>query len=833
MIHDRLPGAGILGPYRLARVIARGGMATVFEAQDERSGRSVAVKVLHAHLAEHGGAARFLREGRIVSSVVHPNVVSIVDVGEHKGTPYLVMEYLEGHDLAVELSARKRLPWHELAQLMLPVLGGVAAAHAARVVHRDLKPSNILLARGQSGEVTPKVVDFGISKIVGIGTGAADATASDVVMGTPSYMAPEQMRGAALADERSDQYSLGVILYVAATGRKPFEGDTIFEVVRSIMSAPVTPPSDIAGDLPPGFDDVVLRAMSRRPEDRYTDVNALATALDALRSGAECERRERSASASSRAPVANTITAFARGGAPKRSDAGGLWRLALASLVAVVVAAASLGAWARLRGAPHASAAASGALCEALPADATDFYVDQAATGPRRGTSACPFGSIADAVNAARASRAATKTVHVARGVYSARTGETFPIVLRGGVSLVGAGQEATVLEGLGPVPSDETPYADDPPPALAAIVVGDDAALTRIGDIGLRSGAAKSSMHDFGIYCDRGDPARGLTVLSAIATDVLDVGVVATATRSGPPSACRLQVLASTFRNAWTGIFARGECTAGVPAVGIDVGDGTPDGANRFTEMHDDAGDGAGVEVWDCVDHAWVRKNSFITSDQGVSIEQHDDRKSGKHPFEDIIIEGNRFEALRRAGVHLALDATVGRLENNSFSNIGYAATGPAAPGASAALLLDSGAWPTGFPRVLRARRNSFVGNRTGVLLDGEFGFADSAPSDFGTVDDPGGNVFACNSSRGDGVPGRDVVVRVPSRGVGALPFAGNGWDHAPPTIVGGKRADRAADGTDVVVAPRRLEARAAVLDLRSAIAREGPCPNGHARGP
>jgi len=273
----------------LLREIGKGAMATVYEAEHLGLGKRVAVKKLHSHLAVDATAsARFLREGRAASQIKSPHVVDVFDVGVEQGIPYLVMELLEGADLAAVLRERRKLPVSELVDLMLPVVSAVHAAHDVGVIHRDLKPSNVFLGKGDSGEVFPTILDFGISKVT---TGVEhDLTLSEVLLGTVHYMSPEQTRGGRNASAESDQYALGVMLYECSTGTKPFAGNSPYALMHAIVSSKVPPPSTIDPDLSPEFNQVVLRAMHRDPQKRFSSVQALGVALLPWASEAQKQR---------------------------------------------------------------------------------------------------------------------------------------------------------------------------------------------------------------------------------------------------------------------------------------------------------------------------------------------------------------------------------------------------------------------------------------------------------------------------------------------------------------------------------------------------------------
>lgn len=267
------------GPYRVVRQIGSGGMGSIFEAIDARLGHRVALKRLHPHVAARPGATeRFLREGRAVARIRHPHVVQVFALEEGSSGPYLAMELLDGHDLATTLDRAGKLHVQEALELLLPVIAGVAAAHDAGVIHRDLKPSNIFISLGSGGRRWPKVLDFGVSKVLEP-DGAVEPTATDTIVGTAAYMAPEQSRSAREASFKSDQYALAVILYQCLTGKAPFTGKTDYEVALAVMTAPVCRPSAHVPGLPSALDDVILRAMSRHPDDRFATARDFGAAL--------------------------------------------------------------------------------------------------------------------------------------------------------------------------------------------------------------------------------------------------------------------------------------------------------------------------------------------------------------------------------------------------------------------------------------------------------------------------------------------------------------------------------------------------------------------------
>jgi serine/threonine-protein kinase len=273
------PGT-IFGAYTIVRAIHRGGMGMVYEARHRELRKRVALKTLHASIAtDPKMGARFLREGRAASRLRHPHVVDVSDFGVQDGVAFLVMEYLEGENLAERLARDGALPPADIAELMLPVCAAVAAIHREGIVHRDLKPENIFLSRTHFGAVQPKVVDFGVSKMA---EEAGLLTTGSNLLGTPCYMSPEQAEGRGEADARSDQYSLGVILYECATGRRAFEGAALFAILWAIVAGNVEPPRRARPELPEAFEAMVLRAMRVDAAARYPSIDALGRALAAF-----------------------------------------------------------------------------------------------------------------------------------------------------------------------------------------------------------------------------------------------------------------------------------------------------------------------------------------------------------------------------------------------------------------------------------------------------------------------------------------------------------------------------------------------------------------------
>jgi serine/threonine-protein kinase len=253
-------------------------MAVVFEAEHQRLGKRVAVKILQPHAAGNAVLrARFEREGRAAVRVQHPNVADVIDVGWEGDWPYIVMELVSGPTLAEVIRREAPMPVGRALELILPVVSALRKAHAARVVHRDVKPANILVSTEVRGAPTPKIVDFGISKI--LGNDDAAITREHGVVGSLAYMAPEQLRSAAHADERSDQWAAAVVLYECLTGVQPFRGETSVELMRAILEAAPEPPSSRRPELRKELDLVLLKALKAEARDRYPDMRAFGAGL--------------------------------------------------------------------------------------------------------------------------------------------------------------------------------------------------------------------------------------------------------------------------------------------------------------------------------------------------------------------------------------------------------------------------------------------------------------------------------------------------------------------------------------------------------------------------
>jgi serine/threonine-protein kinase len=375
----RVPG----DTYRVERLIGKGAMGAVYEVTHLRLGRRFALKMLHEELAADAVAlSRFEREARTAGALGHPNIVDVVDFNATPdGASYLVMELLEGEDLATRLGREPRLPLAEAVAIVGQVASALEAAHQRGVVHRDLKPENILLARGQGDATVVKVLDFGISKVLGA---ASKLTGTDALLGTPEYMSPEQAEErSGEVDARSDIFSLGAIAYRLLAGTEPFAARSVPSLLYKVAYVEPAPLRELRPDLPAAVSEAIARAMRKRPEDRFASARELADSLSRVAADAAAappaahEEEETHVRARPVAPAPPLVAS----GAPEEATQVQARRVApargrptvVATIAALLVLALAAGLFAVLAGTPvpdGGDSAASGRAPDGAPAPA-------------------------------------------------------------------------------------------------------------------------------------------------------------------------------------------------------------------------------------------------------------------------------------------------------------------------------------------------------------------------------------------------------------------------------------------------------------------------------
>lgn len=274
-------GDVLAGKYRIDRVLGVGGMGVVVAAHHIDLDERVAIKfLLPASLSNPEAVARFAREARAAVKIKSEHVARVSDVGKlENGSPYMVMEYLEGSDLSTWLKDRGSLPIEQAVDFLLQASEAIAEAHALGIVHRDLKPANLFVIRTPDGAFSVKVLDFGISKVSGSGATGGSMTHTSAVMGSPLYMSPEQMQSAKSADPRSDIWALGVILYELLTGEMPFTGESMPELVVKVLTAPLPPLRNRRPDAPARLGTVIEKCLEKDRGKRYATIGELAVDL--------------------------------------------------------------------------------------------------------------------------------------------------------------------------------------------------------------------------------------------------------------------------------------------------------------------------------------------------------------------------------------------------------------------------------------------------------------------------------------------------------------------------------------------------------------------------
>ncbi|HYO93791.1 MAG TPA: serine/threonine-protein kinase [Polyangiaceae bacterium] len=276
-----VPGTLIDGRFEISKVLGSGAMSLVVAARHVQLRQTVAIKLLRAEFADHPDvAARFLREARAAACLRSEHVVSVMDVGTlPSGIPFLIMEHLEGTDLAAHLATHGPLPLERAVEYTLQVLEALGEAHRAGIVHRDLKPANLMLSTRADGSSLIKVLDFGVSKLTGSDLTIEDFTAQSSMLGSPAYMAPEQIKDPSSADARSDIWSLGIIMHELLTGRLPLPARNAPELIAAVCSKAPVPISSLVTLVPLELVGIIGRCLAKDPSSRFASVQDLARAL--------------------------------------------------------------------------------------------------------------------------------------------------------------------------------------------------------------------------------------------------------------------------------------------------------------------------------------------------------------------------------------------------------------------------------------------------------------------------------------------------------------------------------------------------------------------------
>jgi predicted Ser/Thr protein kinase len=306
-----------LGDYELIAELGKGAMGVVYRARQKSLGRTVALKMVLNSQAQPAGLARFQQEARAAAALDHPGIVPLFDFGEVQGQPYYTMAFIDGESLTGLVKRQGPLPPRQAAEWLAQIAEAVAYAHQRGILHRDLKPDNILVDR----QGHPRITDFGLARRLDEGP---QLTTTGSIMGTPSYMSPEQAQGLTELTPAVDTYALGAVLHALVTGQSPFTGNSVYEVLLKVGQEPPRPLRQINSALPEGLERIVLRCLEKDPARRYASASELAADLRAWL-------------ADERAPVAQVVPAVAR---PRRTGA-----LVLAGVILVALVGVGLIGW--------------------------------------------------------------------------------------------------------------------------------------------------------------------------------------------------------------------------------------------------------------------------------------------------------------------------------------------------------------------------------------------------------------------------------------------------------------------------------------------------------
>jgi hypothetical protein len=741
------PVGARLGRYEIDGILGVGGMGVVYAGRDPGLNRRVAIKLLrpNADGAATSLRARLAREAQAMARLSHPNVINVFEIDAHGEQVFVVMELIDGVTLRNWLREKER-SWREIVRVFVAAGQGLAAAHAAGIVHRDFKPDNVLVAF--TGKVA--VTDFGLARmgaddIEPSASPASPAAALDAtrtfpgrLVGTPGYMAPEQLRGQP-AEVGSDVFSFCVSLYEALCGGRPYYGRSLAELGVQMGAGPPEIPR--TRRVPSWLHRIVARGLAPRPEDRFGSMDELLGRL--------------------RRPPRRRVLVLA------------------GSAVLFLGASVTIVAGAVLGGRPAAIASPP---CPPLDLGAAEVWVDASATRAGSGVKDCPYRTVSDALAAVEGSHA-HHTIHVAAGTYDQVLGERFPLVVRGDLAIHGAGDQATFVVGTARYSGEHNNVGA----VDATIVIGDPRATTELAGIAVASGTAEPEHDFYGVVCDRGNLGRvDAEALPEPSTRLRDISIgpgyntAVTVAQSGQLGGCNLGLVRATLRRSHVGVWTVGCGARSVPdaAVAARIE------ASSFTDMRAaEASGGIGVAAWDCTVALAVEGSRFADDDTGIFVVAH------KPPRRGLVVRGSWLSSLTRAGIALHRAAYVEELVDTTIIDV---SPGPAALAAppGVGLLIDQSQNPVGSPGVRSARGNAITNNDVGILIRGETPFG--GVLDFGRRDDPGRNTIRCNATQaGLQAAGHDLEIAAPIGRGARLLFAGDTWDNTPPTTGATNGAD------------------------------------------